>query len=220
MMVGKPSGRNPHKSSARNLKFSIDSLGEAVELCETQCAVICFTEMLPLRKWSVSWESSNIFWIWMYISIHIIDYIGLCMYTSTCLYILLICMYIHIYIHYILYIYMYIYTCAWNTVACNTLNAWFPTKHGSHFHPKTACEMSFVLGFAALPHCANRRRCHCHTSSFKQMLSYHVHGHMNEYSFCRKASIISTDFCNPNPVTVRLKKNSKFEVRIASGKTS
>lgn len=111
MMVGKPSGRNPHKSSARNLKFSIDSLGEAVELCETQCAVICFTEMLPLRKWSVSWESSNIFWIWMYISIHIIDYIGLCTYTSTCLYILLICMYIHIYIYtlYTVYIYVYIH---------------------------------------------------------------------------------------------------------------
>lgn len=110
MMVGKPSGRNPHKSSARNLKFSIDSLGEAVELCETQCAVICFTEMLPLRKWSVSWESSNIFWIWMYISIHIIDYIGLCTYTSTCLYILLICMYIHIYIYTLYTVYICIYT--------------------------------------------------------------------------------------------------------------
>lgn len=43
------------------------------------------------------------------INVHIIDYIGLCMYTSTCLYIILICMYIHIYI-YTYYIYIYIRT--------------------------------------------------------------------------------------------------------------
>ena len=44
------------------------------------------------------------------INVHIIDYIGLCMYTSTCLYIILICMFIHIYI-YTHTIYIYVHVC-------------------------------------------------------------------------------------------------------------
>ena len=162
MMVGKPSGRNPHKSSARNLKFSIDSLGEAVEpvrgnllifVVSQRCCL--FVNDQYLGRASISFEYQC-----TYHRLHRLMY----------WYIYGIIHYTYMYVHTYIYIHI-IYTCSWYTVACNTLNAWFPTKHTSHSHPKTACEMSFVLGFAALPHCANRRHCHCHTSSFKQMLS-------------------------------------------------
>ncbi len=186
-MAGKPSGGNPHKSSAnyvlrrksqvqhrlarRSCRAVWNPLRGNLLIFDVSQRWCClFLNDRYLRRASISCE-------------YIYIYIVLCMYTSTLLYLVFLCMYIHIYIYTYVHIYIYAYMHIWSYMhiiytcymclvySCNTLNTWLPTKYRSHFHPKTACKMSFVLCFAALPHCANRRRCHCHTSSFKQMLS-------------------------------------------------
>lgn len=144
------------------------------------------------------------------INVHIIDYIGLCIDTSTVLYIILICMYIHIYI-YILY----------TRVRGIQLHA-TPSTHDFLQSTQVILTQKLParcrLSWASQPFRIVQTADIAIATPAVSSRCSHVHSHMNEYSFCRKASIISTDFCNPNPVAVRLKKTPSLKYELHPAK--